>query len=597
MSKKLWVIAAAILLLIHSCGSPFDQFKQSERDPGTVVIRIGSGVRTVAHDFSGDIDSVDITLTSRDGYPTRNGTILLPDTIFRFESVEAGSWDIRVTAKNADAVIGTGSRSDELIESGKTADVIVPVIFPPGDGTGNLSLKIRFPANLGIDYVSGFIHNRLLERVPVSSIVEGQLEATFDVQDLPAGYNENLELVFKRGGSSGTDAGMFIEAVNIWTGLTSDRWIDANGQMSEVRTFASNEFFDTNSSLSNLQFSVGSISFAPGTLTYDLGTVALPTATLLPTGALDGQYIQYRLNGGDWIAIVTGTTSAELPLDFGSNTVEILVTAADHNAQTIYMVSIDRMLRIDHTDFDPGSVTDADLATAKALHVYFEHASVGGNIFSDWYSGYNALLAADPRFTCGRVHWDTDPKTTDPNPVPPDHTWFETNTGLADLSRGNPLPIEKANYFHDTFSDSAFASTIDVASFKFCFIDSTAFYPELVALDLFNAVKAAMEELQSAYPNITFVWWTMPLETYAAPASREEYNALVRAYCAANNRWLLDIADLESHDDLGNAIRDSSNRELLCEDYATDGGHLNMVGAEKIARAYWRLIIEIGKTR
>ncbi|HRZ65689.1 MAG TPA: hypothetical protein P5133_12225 [Spirochaetia bacterium] len=137
---------------------------------------------------------------------------------------------------------------------------------------------------------------------------------------------------------------------------------------------------------------------------------------------------------------------------------------------------------------------------------------------------------------------------------------------------------------------SALAGVLDVATFKFCYIDSPA-----NANTLFASVRTAIEGLESAYPGVTFVWWTMPIET-SPNAQRQAYNDLVRSYCSANRKWLLDIADLESHNDSG-AASTSGSYEILYSGYSSDGGHLNAAGAGKLAKAYWKLLAEIAKSR
>jgi hypothetical protein len=237
-------------------------------------------------------------------------------------------------------------------------------------------------------------------------------------------------------------------------------------------------------------------------------------------------------------------------------------------------------LTINHTNFDPASLPDADIAKAVALGVYFEHASVGQNIV-------DGIGALGGRYTSGRVSWSSTYPTWTGDPA-----WFDTHDGLADNHRGNPGGAEKISFFQAAITPTL-ASKIDVASFKFCYIDTPA-----DAAALFSSAKSAMEGLQAAYPAVVFVWWTMPIERDgAAPAQRQAYNDSVRAYCAANDQWLLDIAALESHDDSGTAVVDVSDRELLYSGYTDDGGHLNAAGAAKLAKAYWKLIAEIARTR
>ena len=230
---------------------------------------------------------------------------------------------------------------------------------------------------------------------------------------------------------------------------------------------------------------------------------------------------------------------------------------------------------INHTNFDPTSVSDADILAAAALDVYFEHASVGANVCS----GIDALGG---RYSSDRASWDS-------TNVP---SWYDTHNGLGDNARGNPGASLKISGFTSSMNASGglLPSKLDVAMYKFCYIDTPA-----DGTTLFNEAKAAMESLQVSYPGVAFVWWTMPIEQGSAYTERQEYNGAVRAYCSANDQWLLDIADLESHDDSGTLTHDGSNRELLYSGYTTDGGHLNAAGSQKLAKAYWKLLAEIAK--
>jgi hypothetical protein len=235
-------------------------------------------------------------------------------------------------------------------------------------------------------------------------------------------------------------------------------------------------------------------------------------------------------------------------------------------------------ITVDHTNYDPAALPDSDIVKAAALKVYFEHASVGQNICA----GLEALKGSS-RYSSEQLSLSSAY----------DSTWFQTHSGLEDNNRGNPGADAKRSYFASSMA--AIAPTANVATFKFCWIDN----PSSPAT-LFSAVKATMESLEASYPAVKFVWWTMPITTSDCPdddaakrAQRQSYNSLVRNYCAANGKWLLDIAALESHADSGAALVDGSGNELLVQAYSSDGGHLNSIGQNKIAKAYWRLLAEI----
>lgn len=232
-------------------------------------------------------------------------------------------------------------------------------------------------------------------------------------------------------------------------------------------------------------------------------------------------------------------------------------------------------ITIDHSDFDPGSLPDTDIAKAAALKVYFEHASVGEYMCA----GIEALSASESRYSSGRNALDSSY----------DASWFASNSDLEDNMRGNPGEAMKISDFQSSLADSDLAGSIDLAMFKFCYIDSPT-----DASALFASVKSAMEGLEAAHPALTLVWWTMPIET-SSNAERQEYNDLVRNYCSAKDKWLFDIADLESHDESGTSVVDGDGRELLAAEYSLDGGHPNSLGSAKLAKAYWRLLAEIAR--
>jgi hypothetical protein len=243
-------------------------------------------------------------------------------------------------------------------------------------------------------------------------------------------------------------------------------------------------------------------------------------------------------------------------------------------------------LIIDHSNFDPAGFSAAEIGAAAALDGYFQHASVGANVCE----GIDSLAAeAGSRYVLGRpgTVGEADP------------AWFDAHNGLWDYQRGNPGVVTKIADFVASLHDSVLATKLDVATFKFCWIDTPLGDQNLTmnAQQTFDATRTAIEGLETEYPLIAFVWWTMPIERDAAQQTRQDYNDLVRAYCAANGEWLFDIADLESHDDAGAAKVDGSGRELQVNDYSSDGGHLNAAGERKMALAWWRLMAAIAASR
>jgi hypothetical protein len=238
---------------------------------------------------------------------------------------------------------------------------------------------------------------------------------------------------------------------------------------------------------------------------------------------------------------------------------------------------------VDHTTLNADTIPDAVLAQIRALDVYFEHASVGENVVN----GLESMAAASSsRFTYTAQSWSFDDDTIGAAIS----LWFSSNNGFGDNMRGNPGFADKLLRFNSRIRTAGFASLIDAASFKFCFIDNNY---SGTAQDAFNSVRTIMESLESDYPNITFFWWTMPLTT-SGDQARDGYNALVRAYCTANNKFLLDIADIECHSPAGVRQTDTNGYEMLYGDYSSDGGHLNAYESNiRVSRAYWVMLARI----
>jgi len=128
------------------------------------------------------------------------------------------------------------------------------------------------------------------------------------------------------------------------------------------------------------------------------------------------------------------------------------------------------------------------------------------------------------------------------------------------------------------------AGSFDVLTMKFCYIDPDA---------SFSYYRDALLGLEQAWPTKRFVWWTIPIET-SGNTARQAFNDQVRAYALANGKLLFDIADIESHNAAGVKRTDSSGRELLWDEWTSDGGHLNSAGAVRVASALWWLMARIG---
>lgn len=224
---------------------------------------------------------------------------------------------------------------------------------------------------------------------------------------------------------------------------------------------------------------------------------------------------------------------------------------------------------VDHRSVDSHdtAIPVASLDRARRLRVYFGHQSVGDNILG----GLERLAMAKParyRLQMGRQA---------------SLSWFDTHVGLVDFAVGeNGEPRRKIRDFAARMARAG--SRVDVAMMKLCYVDLE---DGSEPAGVFAAYRATMDRLQQAHPRVRLVWWTSPLTT-ASNAQRNKFNRLVRQYCTSHGNVLFDLADLESHDARGTAATDRQGPRL-CPAWSEDGGHLNELGAARVARAWWHL--------
>ncbi|TXT66628.1 MAG: hypothetical protein BAJALOKI3v1_20091 [Promethearchaeota archaeon] len=78
-----------------------------------------------------------------------------------------------------------------------------------------------------------------------------------------------------------------------------------------------------------------------------------------------------------------------------------------------------------------------------------------------------------------------------------------------------------------------------------------------------------MNQLESEYPEVTFVYMTGHLEGTGEEGALHYYNEMIRDYCIVNNKALYDFADIESYDPDDNYFLDKSANDNC--DYDSDG--------------------------
>ncbi len=241
--------------------------------------------------------------------------------------------------------------------------------------------------------------------------------------------------------------------------------------------------------------------------------------------------------------------------------------------------SVSGTIITNNSNIDASVIPLTNLNTARNLDILFNHQSTGYNILS----GIDDLASQNPsRYTVIRIG----------NPAA---AWYDSNSGIGDFTAGsNGDPNSKVVGFTNLLT--TYAGHIKVAFMKFCWID---FWPNTsyTGQQIWDMYRPVMQSLIQAYPNVTFVWVTAPLQDLNTN-NREHaaFSTLVRQYIAANGGVLFDIADIESRDPAGNLILDRNGYPALYSGYTTDGGHLSdagNVGRDRVANAWWSLMARI----
>ena len=230
--------------------------------------------------------------------------------------------------------------------------------------------------------------------------------------------------------------------------------------------------------------------------------------------------------------------------------------------------------------------------------IYFGHHSVGNNILE----GINDLLNEHEYITLNVVK--TNNLTDFDGPI------------FAHSSVGRNLdPNSKMEGFRDIV-DSGVGEKVDIAFFKFCFVDVRR---DANPRGIFSRYRALMEDLESRYPNTYFLHVTVPLTSpprvtkgrlkefvkvligkpktgdMEANLKRQQYNLLLTdAYSKTGN--VFDLALIESVNPSGFKSYFDKNTEkvsVLAPEYTDDGGHLNDQGKKTLAEQLLVTLAEV----
>jgi hypothetical protein len=168
----------------------------------------------------------------------------------------------------------------------------------------------------------------------------------------------------------------------------------------------------------------------------------------------------------------------------------------------------------------------------------------------------------------------------------------------------NGDPASKLRSFTEHL-DKGFGARVDIAFFKFCYVDITA-YSDVDRF--FREYKEGIDALKKKYPRVRFVHVTVPLTVTKMSLrslaksvlgkednniKRNKFNDLLRREYAGRDP-IFDLAKIESTLPDGSRSSFTKGGETyysLAPAYSDDGGHLNDQGKRAAARELMLLLI------
>jgi sugar lactone lactonase YvrE len=135
-------------------------------------------------------------------------------------------------------------------------------------------------------------------------------------------------------------------SLNVGSNTIDVRVTAQDGVTQKIYTIAVTRLPSNNASLSGLTLSRGTLSpfFATATNSYT-ASVANSNAsiTVTPASADANATLAVRVNGGTYAGVTSGSPSSALPLNVGSNTIDVRVTAQDGVTQKTYSITVTRL--------------------------------------------------------------------------------------------------------------------------------------------------------------------------------------------------------------------------------------------------------------
>lgn len=167
------------------------------------------------------------------------------------------------------------------------------------------------------------------------------------------------------------------------------------------------------------------------------------------------------------------------------------------------------------------------------------------------------------------------------------HPTNDPDNGVRDIELdGDPLDDYDVYAYKQGYVDGDNNSTIA----------SNFFNPNSSNTDI-SDMEDLDADLATAGSDAVIALWTMGVSKIIGTAVSDSYNEQLRNYALANDRLLVDLADITSHRPDGSPCYylnpfDGQLHESICSNYNTEaaGGHLNGIGGRRVAKAVWIML-------
>lgn len=231
-----------------------------------------------------------------------------------------------------------------------------------------------------------------------------------------------------------------------------------------------------------------------------------------------------------------------------------------------------------------------NLASKK---IFFGHMSVGYNILQ----GLEKIIEEDDRFHNIKIL----ELISDEDAI--------SEPGIYHTKNGkNGLPKTKCDAFLNFLREKNRGDKIDIAFFKFCYVDVERDYD---IKKLFNYYNDTIDHVKNEFPNLRIIHVTLPLTTHGwglkgfiknliigdlENVKRNRFNELIiNRYRDSDVDTIFDLAKIEST--LPDGLRctfhyKGNNYFSLYPSYTHDGGHLNKHGRFYAAKELLNILLE-----